>query len=341
MSSIENPNNFSPEPQPVPQEAGFALPLESESLENIERERLYSKINRAIDNYASDTMRVLNYKVTQGEDRDEIREFLKGNNTQRDYKEGDSFLNIDPIGENMLHGIIRDLEIPAVIHGEHQTFPSPTGEAKIHFAIDPFDNTTQYKLRQHTPVYTVLSAYHPDGTPIASFVGNIRQNTGYFLQGGNIYEKHLDTGVWKPVNKSNRKSLREDDSVLASFTGSSEYSSRFYREFNDFIAARPSKAYFSGEGGAFIYGNLASGITDAYVMFDEPYEEIDPGAAIALAAGCVIGHYDLERNEWVDYKYDPNREEKTVSGLFIAAATPEIRDEILDYYKGRHLSLAN
>jgi len=348
MSTIEGAQFINPERHPINQEGGSfvsqaedanSLPeLNNGTLEldqSAEDARLFTMVNLVMDTYASRAMPILRDKVRKGEDKGEIK--LGEGKT---YKLGDVEITIDPLGENILHELVEPMGLPAVIHGEHQRFDSPTGEEKIHFAIDPFDNTSEYQAGLDTPPWTVVSAYTAEGNPISTFIGNIKDNKGFFLQNGKIYEKDFETGERREVKKSQRKSLLEDGSVLASYLGSKEYSSKFMAEFKDFIDNRSDRALLYGGGGAYIYGPLAAGRVGAYVMFEEPYEEIDPGAGIAMVAGCTIGHYNLERDEWTDYKYDPNREEETIDGLFIAAATPEIRDELVEYYRNRNIDKA-
>lgn len=297
----------------------------------LERQRLIGLVNFAVESYASSCLPVLRKKVRAGEDKGEIK--LGEGKT---FKLGDVELSIDPIGENSLHDIVDSLSLPAVIHGEHQEFPSPTGETLVHFEIDPFDNTSEYQAGLKTPPWTVLSAYDTEGQPMVSFIGDIRNNTAYMFQNGRLFEKDFETGEKREIKKSERKSILEDRSVLASYTGSSEYSTPFFREFSDLLEQRSDKALFYSEGGAFIYGPLASGAVDAYVMFDEPYEEIDPGAAIAIEAGCILGHYDIKKDKWIPYKYDPKKQEKVAKGIWIAASSVEIRNEIVEHYRGKH-----
>ncbi len=286
-------------------------------------------VNIAINEYAGRCMPVLRDKVKNGEDKKIIKL-----GKRKEYKRGDVVTSIDPIGENLLHEIVDGYNIPATIYGEHQLFPSPTGDSLIDFEIDPFDNTKEYQSGLDTPPWTVLSAYIAR-KPAAAFIGSIKDNKAYILQNGEVFERNLDNGQNVIVKKSERKTLQDPESRLASYCGSSEYTLPFDREFGDFKNNRPHESLFYGGGGAFIYGYLASGKVDAYVMWQEPYEEIDPGVAIALAAGCEVGYLD-ERGVWHDYEYNPDREDKTTPGVFVAAATPEIRDEVIDHYIDQH-----
>jgi fructose-1,6-bisphosphatase/inositol monophosphatase family enzyme len=142
----------------------------------------------------------------------------------------------------------------------------------------------------------------------------------------------------RPISKSERTTLRDKDSTLASYTGQNEYSSKFFQYFGKLKDNMHPKGILYGGGGAYIYGLLASGAVDAYVMFDEPMSEIIPGVPLALAAGCSVVSVN-EDGSFEDFKFDPNtlRENHKLYSegsipLFVAAATPEIRDEIIKYY---------
>jgi hypothetical protein len=90
------------------------------------------------------------------------------------------------------------------------------------------------------------------------------------------------------------------------------------------------KGLFYPHGGSYIYGFLASGLIDAYVMFDEPRSEIDPGFSIAKRAGCQVVSVDSNGN-YQDYQFIPGRQHNKVD-LLIATSTPELRDELIKHY---------
>ena len=111
---------------------------------------------------------------------------------------------------------------------------------------------------------------------------------------------------------------------------SSQYSSKFLDIFEDLIRNFHPKALFYPQGGSFIYAYLASGLVNAYVMFDEPRSEIDPGFPIAKKAGCSIVSVDSD-GTYKDYEFVPGKQHDKVD-LLIATATPELRDELIKYY---------
>jgi len=71
-------------------------------------------------------------------------------------------------------------------------------------------------------------------------------------------------------------------------------------------------------------------LVDAYVMFDEPRSEIDPGFSIAKKAGCPVVTIDTD-GSYKDYEFLPGRQHDKVD-LLIAAANAKIRDELIKYY---------
>ncbi len=142
----------------------------------------------------------------------------------------------------------------------------------------------------------------------------------------------------KPIEKSERITLKNKESTLASFLGEKEYSLEFFKDFGVLVGDMHQKGYLYPGGGAFIYALLASGAIDAYVMRNEPLSEIIPGLPLALAAGCPIVSVH-EDGTFEEFKFNPDeiiQNHKLYSEgsvpLFIAVARPEIRDEIIRYY---------
>lgn len=142
----------------------------------------------------------------------------------------------------------------------------------------------------------------------------------------------------RKIMRSERTTLTDRESTLASFLGENEYSLEFFRDFKTLVKNMHRKGYLYPGGGAFIYGLLASGAIDAYVMRNEPLSEIIPGLPLALAAGCTVVAVN-EDGTYQEFKFNPNalkENHKLYSEgsvpLFIAAATPEIRDEIIKSY---------
>lgn len=141
------------------------------------------------------------------------------------------------------------------------------------------------------------------------------------------------------INRSERTTLLGDrNATLATFVGEKKYSSKFFKYFSELINNMHPKGLLYTGGGAYIYGLLASGTVDAYVMFDEPLSEIIPGLPLLIAAGggaCRVNpdgtSQEIKINP-TDYLTDHKLYAEGEIPLYIAYNTPQVRDEIIKYY---------
>ena len=257
---------------------------------------------------------------------------------------------IDAVGQDRLINTIRDQKLPAIVIGEH-TRQDHTGnnETYVYFSQDPFDNTSPYKRGLPTPVFSVLSSYDQDSNPIGGVVINIPAKKAYMNIDGEasvvsfdiVDGDEIDEGTNEPIKiakiikkepmqRSQRRTLIHQDATISSFVGEKDFMIPFNDNFRLLLENFSTKTMIYGEGGAFAWGLLAAGVIDAIAVRDEWRSEIDPGLALAQLAGCTIVSVDPETGEFEDYKFDPTAEDDVP--LLIAAATPEIRDEIIRYY---------
>lgn len=299
--------------------------------QTLSREELVNKTSEVLLSYAQKAIDALHGPVRKGESKQVIAS-VPG-------RPEDEQLAIDALGEHVLTGIIRDAKLQAFVFGEHNDYNLGNGEAQIFFVIDSFDNTSQYKRGLDTPPYTVVSAYDKEGNPLGTVIGDIKDKKAYISINGENFLLDLETGEKKKIAKSDKTTIKDPQITIASYLGSNEYSKEFLRFFCPMIEGMAPKGVLYGGGGSYIYGLMASGAVDAYVMFNEPYSEIFTGLPIALAAGCTVISVDKETGEIKELKFDPKKMKEDPdtykSGsvpLFIAAATPEIRDEIIRYY---------
>lgn len=141
------------------------------------------------------------------------------------------------------------------------------------------------------------------------------------------------------INRSERTTLLDDrNATLATFVGEKKYSSKFFKYFSGLINDMHPKGLLYTGGGAYIYGLLASGNVDAYVMFDEPLSEIIPGLPLLIAAGggaCRVnpdGTYQEIKISPTDYLTDHKLYAEGEIPLYIAYSTPQVRDQIIKFY---------
>lgn len=295
------------------------------------KEQLAEKVNTVLLSYAKNAIIALNPPVRKGESKQVIAS-VPG-------RPEDEQLAIDSFGEHILTGLIRDNQVPAFVFGEHNDYNLGNGETQVFFVIDSFDNTSQYKRGLDTSVYTVVSAYDKDGNAFGTVIGDIKDEKAYVSINGENFLLDIRTGEKKQISKSTKTTIKDPQITIATYDGSNEYSMPFDQFFSQMKKDMAPKGVKYGGGGSYIYGLMASGAVDAYVMFNEPYSEIFTGLPVALAAGCTAVSVDLETGQVTELKFEPERMKQNPElykngtvPLFIAAVTPELRNEIIKYY---------
>ena len=245
-------------------------------------------------------------------------------------------IEIDRVGEVILKELLEKYGQSATVFSEPENGDIVVGEhPDFYGALDPFDNSVLFLRGFQHNWYTALSFFDEKGGFLCGGIGDILSEKAYIYDGDNGFLLDLKSNKKTPLSPSLKKTLKEPI-VLASYLMSSYYSSKFLDVFGSLVRSMHLRALLYPFGGAHIYGHLAAGQVDAYIMLDEPRSEIDPGFAIAKAAGCQIGEVDKEGN-WKDYEFIPGKQHDKIP-LFIAAATIELRDEIISYYK-QHIPL--
>ncbi len=240
-------------------------------------------------------------------------------------------IEIDPVGEVILRGLLEKHKQSATIFSEPENGDIQVGDKPDFYgALDPFDNSILFLRGFEHNWYTVLSFFDKERNFLCGGVGDILNEKAYISDGMTTFLLGLRDGKKTILHPSSQRTL-EGSLVLATYLMSSQYSSKFLDVFGGLIRSMHPRALLYPYGGAHLYGYLAAGNVDAYVMFDEPRSEIDPGFGIAKAAGCLIGEVDKEGN-WKDYEFIPGKQHDKVD-FFIAAANPELRDALVSYYK--------
>jgi hypothetical protein len=334
---INNIESLSGDQAPQQGELKLGLPLhEIKKTELLSREELIARAGRVSLLYAERVIPKLYSKIINGEGRQAVISDQEG-------RPGEELIELDQDGETILKSVIREIVLPTVLMSENTPEPTVFGNGstdKLNTYQDPLDNSSPTKRGLDTIPYSVKGDYDNEGNPVGSSIADLVKKIAYINIGKENFLYNIETKEKKTLHKSERTTLKHRASTLATFLGEKEYSEKFFNYFGKFVHSpdRERKAYLYDGGGAFIYGLLASGAVDAYVMFDEPVSEIIPGLPLALAAGCTVVSVN-EDGTYQQFKFDPKamREnhklyaEGTVP-LLIAAATPEIRDELISAY---------
>jgi len=282
----------------------------------------HEKIENLLIEYLTETTKEVKKRAARGEGRQILGEVIN--------RPEDIEIGIDRVGEDILERLVKKYDLKTTIYSEPDGRDIENGEdPDFYGSIDPFDGSVLYLRGFEQNWYTALSFYDKERKPLCCGISDILNEKFYLSDEDDNYLLDTKTGQKKKISSSGRKTLVEPI-VLASYLMSSQYSSKFLEIFGDLIKSLHPKALFYPQGGSFIYAYLASGLVNAYVMFDEPRSEIDPGFPIAKAAGCSIISVDSD-GKYKDYQFIPGKQHDKVD-LLIAAATPEIRDELIKYY---------
>ena len=280
------------------------------------------RIKNLLIDYLTETTKEVNKRAVVGQGREILGPVIN--------RPEDIEIGIDRVGEEVLEKLLKKYELNATVFSEPDGRDIKVGgEPEFFGSIDPFDGSVLYLRGFEHNWYTVLSFFDKEKNPICCGVSDILNEKFYISDDSENYVLDLKTGKKSKIIPSQKRKLTEPI-VLASYLMSSQYSTKFLEIFGDLIGNMHSKALVYPQGGSFIYAFLASGLVDAYVMFNEPRSEIDPGFMIAKKAGCSVVTIDVD-GSYKDYEFVPGRQHDKVD-LLIASSTPELRDELINYY---------
>lgn len=278
------------------------------------------KIKNLLLDYLTETTKEVKKRASLGEGREILGEVIN--------RPEDIDIGIDKVGEEILEKILKNNKIAATIFSEPEARDIKNGN-HVYGAIDPFDGSALYLKGLEHNWYTALSFYREDKSPICTGISDIINEKFYISGEEGNYLLDMKSGKEKKIFPSSRKKITEPI-VLATYLMKSLYSVKFFEIFGDLVKNMHLKGLLYPQGGSFIYAFLAAGLVDAYIMFDEPRSEIDPGFPIAKKAGCSIVSVDSD-GSYKDYDFIPGRQHDKVD-LLIAASTPELRDQLINYY---------
>lgn len=270
--------------------------------------------------YLAETTKAVREKAAEGRGKEIYGEVIN--------RPEDIEIGIDRVGEDILGRLLKKHQIKATVFSEPENRDIENG-AEIYGSIDPFDGSMLFLRGFDHNWYTALSFFDKEKNPICCGIADILNEKFYITEEGENYLVDIKNGKKQKIFPLTRKKLSEPI-VLASYLMSSQYSAKFLDIFGDLIKNMHPKALFYPNGGSYIYAYLASGLVDAYVMFNEPRSEIDPGFPIAKAAGCSIVSVDFD-GSFEDYRFVPGKQHDKVD-LLIASTTPQLRDQLIEYY---------
>jgi len=282
------------------------------------------KLNTIVLSYLLETARAVRHMALQGKGKGVLGEVPN--------RPEDLEVEIDRVGERIIKSLLLKHGVSAHILSEceNEVVGAKKKAADLYVAIDPFDNTVLFFTGFRHTWYTALTFFNKQRKPLCGGIVDILDQKAWIFNGKKTFLLDILTKTKQAVSPCIRTKA-QGPIVLASYVMSSQYSVKFFQNFRKMMKRMHPRALLYPFGGSHIYGYLADGRIDAYVMFDEPRSEIDPGFAIAKAVGCEVGSVDKSGN-WHDYSFIPGKHRENV-GFFLAACTKELRDDLIVHYK--------
>lgn len=280
------------------------------------------KINNLLIEFLTETTKKVRSIAEKGNGKEILGEVIN--------RPEDIEIGIDRVGEEILEKLLKKHDLKAKIFSEPENRDIENGEnPEIYGSIDPFDGSILFLKGLEHNWYSALSFYDKERRPIATGIADILNQKFFISDEKENYLLDIKRNKKQKIAPSQRQKLSEHI-VLASYLMSSQYSAKFLDIFGDLIKNLHPKAILYPNGGSYIYAYLAAGLVDAYVMFDEPRSEIDPGFPIAKRAGCEIVSVNSD-GSYENYEFLPGKQHGKVD-LLIAACTPQLRDELIEYF---------
>lgn len=220
---------------------------------------------------------------------------------------------------------LQDTGATVRVYSEHGEDLVGSGEPEYVVAVDPFDGSGLYRRGIPAEWWSVASYFDGAGTPLGAAAVDILRGELYTAGAEGVSVGPVDGGSSRPVSPSDRRSL-DDGTTLAAYIMQPSYLAEWTARTRSLLARYPGLRVWPN-GGACIYPWLARGRVDAYLMFDEPRSEIDPG--IGFAAGSGVELFEVGPDGLLaEYRFSPEHRAGR-SPLFIAACTPELAQDIV------------
>jgi len=238
-------------------------------------------------------------------------------------EEEDVEITLDEACDNLFSRILRRHKLRVHVRSEHG--PGHTRGVQYRCAIDPFDGSGLYRRGLRKEWYSVLSFFDLGGMPIVGGAIDIRGREMYLAAEGRVTRTStLGDVAGVPVAPATKTEV-DDETVIATYSMSRNYRLSWREK------ARSLDETFTGllwgNGGSCIYPLIAAGEVHAYIMFDEPITEIDPGLAFATVGGFHV--FSVQGLKLEPYRFNHRRQFRTTVPFFIAACTAQLAEDIV------------
>lgn len=248
-------------------------------------------------------------------------------------------LRIDKVCEDIFRSLLRDYQrksnLKVRVYSEHGVY----GDRNPNYlcAIDPFDGSSIFRRGLKREWYSVVSFFDAEGVPLCGGAADIIRREIYLALPKRVCrislaEERDKEGKRVLVEESrdkvfaSKKKTLDDNTVIAAYLMNRDYR-RDWEEKTRRLGDKFPGLLVWPNGGSCIYHLIASGEVHAYVMFQEPRSEIDPGLAFAESASFPV--FSVKEDGTLQpYQFIPGKQAERVL-FFIAACTQELAKRIV------------
>ena len=187
---------------------------------------------------------------------------------------------VDKACDELFKSIIANTGLPFDIYSEHGHYKINHNSAPDYIAvIDPFDGSSLFRKGIPAEWWSVFSIFDNDFNPILGRAIDILRKESYEAKYNSVSMKTTSSALDVRIRHSDKTSF-ESNIWIAAYLMDPSYLSEWYPIAQNILAKWPSTKIWPN-GGSSIYPWISRGIIDAYLMFNEPRSEIDPGLSFA------------------------------------------------------------
>ena len=234
-------------------------------------------------------------------------------------------IGIDSRCDEILVESLSAAGVAARVYSEHGVDLVGSGEPEYIVAVDPFDGSGLYRRGIPAEWWSVASYFDAAGTPLGGAAIDILRGELYAADADGVTVGSLGWETRERVSPSGKMSL-DDDVTLSAYLMQPSYLTEWTARTREVMARHPGLRVWPN-GGACIYPWLARGRVDAYLMFDEPRSEVDPGMGFAARSGVKLFEVGAS-GVLTEYRFSAEERDGR-SPFFIAACTTELAQDIV------------
>lgn len=255
----------------------------------------------------------------------------------------------------------RKHRIAVQVYSEHGTYRIGRGKIAYLCCIDPFDGSGLFQRGWPAEWFSVVSFFTLEAKAITGGMVDILRRELFLADAANkqVFLLDLERKTRKTVRPSVQTAVGNKTKLAAYLMDpfyAIEWVDRMRPLFTSSLNSLPPSPHFFSRlwtsivrilgmsnsarspltlpgirmwpnGGSCIYAWLAMGRVDAYVMFNEPRSEIDPGLAFVAASELALFSVE-EGGMLVPYGFEPGRQADRVP-FFIAACNVAFVEDIV------------